>query len=301
MNEETKPLSAEKLIDSLIRNETKWPEIFGMTESEVIEIKQALREYSLAKNSQSYFDWVGMYKGIHHETTFEQDWRNWLACVRWMKRKHLTTSQTQGSESELKGLREENEMLRDQFDEIKEQWEDSLKIQSSVPEKIYLQADTDEGIEKTWCENRINLNDVYYIRVDKYSELVAAVRERDARIKELESSSSAGEENPVEQFRNQLLQIIYENQAAMKRAKEKKMPVKEVFETESIFDAVIETYEDLFSIITNLPLKYPEGSEKVFDNLNAQSSNQAAGEGEGQGSGERMAIKKNRTGVLYRW
>jgi hypothetical protein len=57
---------------------------------------------------------------------------------------------------------------------------------------------------------------------------------------------------PVEQFQDRVLKMIHENQEAIKWAKATKMPVKEVFETTNIFDAVIQTYEDLFAIVTNM-------------------------------------------------
>jgi hypothetical protein len=92
-------IEKNKLKDGLIRNETKWPEIFGLTEDEVLEIMEAVRQYSLIKNSQSYQDWCKMYNGIHRESTFEQDCRNWFACIRNIKQGFLTQSK-EGSPGE---------------------------------------------------------------------------------------------------------------------------------------------------------------------------------------------------------
>ena len=74
----------EKLKNNLIQNQEKWPEIFGITEEEVLELREATIEY---KNGQSYSDWSKMYSGIHRESTFEESFRNWLACYRYMKQK----------------------------------------------------------------------------------------------------------------------------------------------------------------------------------------------------------------------
>lgn len=77
----------DKLIDNMIVNQTKWPEIFNLTEKEVLEAMEAVREYSLVKDSESYSDWAKMYNGIHRESTYESTVRGWLACIRWMNRK----------------------------------------------------------------------------------------------------------------------------------------------------------------------------------------------------------------------
>jgi hypothetical protein len=97
------------------------------------------------------------------------------------------------SESELSRLKEDNERLKKENEELTERANDitnefaeRTKLELGVQEKIYLQADAAEGVDITWCQDRINLNDVCYIRVDKYSELVVALRERDARIQQLE-------------------------------------------------------------------------------------------------------------------
>lgn len=66
-------------------------QIFGLTVDEVKEIHQAVREYSLVKNSQSYKDWCLMYDGFaHRESTFEHTLRDWMACFRYLKVKQET-------------------------------------------------------------------------------------------------------------------------------------------------------------------------------------------------------------------
>ncbi len=75
-------MGAEKLHDTLTTNETKFPEIFDLSEKEVIKIMKAAMGYV---QLNSYQDWLKMYNGIHHESTFESAIKHWLACVRWMK------------------------------------------------------------------------------------------------------------------------------------------------------------------------------------------------------------------------
>lgn len=65
-------------------------QIFGLTVDEVKEIEDAVREYSLIKNSQSYKDWCLMYDGLaHRESTFEHTLRDWLACYRYFNQQAL--------------------------------------------------------------------------------------------------------------------------------------------------------------------------------------------------------------------
>ncbi|MGL4597718.1 MAG: hypothetical protein ACRCYO_09325, partial [Bacteroidia bacterium] len=61
-------------------------------------------------------------------------------------------------------------------------------------------------------------------------------------------------------------------QDAIKRAKANKASAMEIFETTNIFDAEIATYDDLISIIKNLPLKFPEGHAEMIDDINAKFS-----------------------------
>jgi len=64
-------------------------QIFGLTVEEVKEVEDAVREYSLSNNSQSYKDWNLMYDGFAHtESTFEHTVRDWLACLRYIKTKN---------------------------------------------------------------------------------------------------------------------------------------------------------------------------------------------------------------------
>lgn len=75
----------EKLQNNSIQNQEKYPEIFGITEEEIITIHEQLLKYQ--NDGQSYNDWCKMYNGIHREGTFEQNFRNWLACYRWIKQR----------------------------------------------------------------------------------------------------------------------------------------------------------------------------------------------------------------------
>lgn len=75
----------EKLKNDIISNYESWPEIFGITEAEVLEIMNEIRQYQ--DNNQSYMDWCLMYNGIHRESTYENHVRGWLACYRWMQSK----------------------------------------------------------------------------------------------------------------------------------------------------------------------------------------------------------------------
>lgn len=87
----------DKLKSDRVRNYENYPEIFGLTEDEVIEIREALFQYSnevdANNRSQSYKDWLKMYNGVHREFGFDGDFRNWLACVRWMKSKNSSNEQ----------------------------------------------------------------------------------------------------------------------------------------------------------------------------------------------------------------
>ena len=70
------------------RTHERSAQIFGLTVEEVKEIEEAVREYSLVKNSQSYKDWNLMYDGFaHRESTFQHTLRDWLACMRYIKAK----------------------------------------------------------------------------------------------------------------------------------------------------------------------------------------------------------------------
>ena len=64
------------LEDNLIQNQTKWPEIFGLSEEQLIAVLNAWLHYEMvkesgSKNTQSYNDWLRMYNGIHRESNQE--------------------------------------------------------------------------------------------------------------------------------------------------------------------------------------------------------------------------------------
>lgn len=81
----TLPEETIKLVDDIIRNQTKWPEIFGLTEEEILMLMEAVRNHTLIKDSPSYKEWLQMYNGIHHESSFERDCHMWFACFKWAK------------------------------------------------------------------------------------------------------------------------------------------------------------------------------------------------------------------------
>jgi hypothetical protein len=67
-----------------------------------------------------------------------------------------------------------------------------------------------------------------------------------------QESNVSSQEPSIEDFRDQVLKVICENRDAIIRASNDRMTALEVFETKNCFAAVINTYEDLFEIITVL-------------------------------------------------
>ncbi len=53
-------------------------------------------------------------------------------------------------------------------------------------------------------------------------------------------------------FGTKIFAMLNENKAAMEDAKEQGMDTDDIFETDSVYNAVIEIYEDITSIITNM-------------------------------------------------
>lgn len=82
----------KELKNNRINNYEDYPKIFGISESEVLEIMEAKTQYGEGEKSQSLKDWGEMYRGIHHESTGEIELRGWLACYRWMKSRQSLTN-----------------------------------------------------------------------------------------------------------------------------------------------------------------------------------------------------------------
>jgi len=79
-----------------------------------------------------------------------------------------------------------------------------------------------------------------------------------------------GGEKEEDVIRQELLFLMRENKSAMEAAKKKNWT--DILTTQNPFDCIIETYEDLISIIENLPLKRQPHYQPFIDKMNNQGT-----------------------------